>query len=215
MDARIWFVGLWLLMAGSAVAIGGQEPDYRTAAAASCPQDAVDAHVREQLASYGPLSNDREYFGFIFLFEGEIGSAITRGHYCRNLDSCAVNTALAAPRIPKGAKVLGEWHTHPRLSSAATLSADDVRGAQNNRHIRCYAAYYSQPDGDIYAWNPFQTSVPTAMSSLVLIGNYWRTARDHTHPDSNLIAMRLPADQPPGEQDEHEKEPDVRNADLR
>ena len=70
--------------------------------------------------------------------------------------------------------MLGEWHSHPQSSKAGLLSADDVRGARNNRHIRCYAAYYSQPDGDIYAWNPFQTSVPTAMFSRAFIGNYLR-----------------------------------------
>jgi len=174
MDARVWFFGVSLLALGTHVARGAQTPDYRVAAAAACPQDIVDAHVREQFAVYGPLSRDREYFGFIFAFEGAIGSAVIQGRTCFKSDSCSIDTAKAAPLIPKGAKVLGEWHTHPQSIKALGLSPDDVRGARNNRHIRCYAAYYSQPDGDIYAWNPFQSSVPTAMFSRVLIGSYRR-----------------------------------------
>jgi hypothetical protein len=128
---------LWTLVTAAAAE---ETHAYRIAAKAECPLDAVDAHVREQIAKYGPLSSDREYFGFIFIVKGEIGSAITRGRLCYSHTSCAVDTALAAPRIPKGAKVLGEWHTHPKLSSAL-LSDDDVRGAQNNRRIRCYARH--------------------------------------------------------------------------
>ena len=142
MDARLWFVSASLLVLATADVRGGQDPDYRKAAAVECPQDAVDAHVREQIASYGPRSKDREYFGFIFFFEGAIGSAVIEGRSCPNSNSCSIDTAKAAPLIPKGAKVLGEWHTHPQLGKATNLSAEDVRGAQNNRHIRCYAAYY-------------------------------------------------------------------------
>jgi hypothetical protein len=94
-----------------------------------------------------------------------------RGNTCRNLEHCTLNTALAARMIPAGAKVLGEWHTHPH-QGASGLSKDDVRGAWNNRHIRCYAAYYARPNGDILAWDPQETSVPTAMDSRVLVGNY-------------------------------------------
>lgn len=154
-------------------ATGAQEScGYRNMAARECPQDAIDGHVREQFAKYGPLSRDREYFGFVYLFRGEIGSAVARGRLCGNDRECAIDTSLAAPLIPKGAKVLGEWHTHPQRSSAMTLSPDDVRGAYSNRHIRCYAAYYSQPDGDIYAWNPRQSLVPNAMASRTYLGNY-------------------------------------------
>jgi hypothetical protein len=198
---------LWTLVTAAAAE---ETHAYRIAAKAECPLDAVDAHVREQIAKYGPLSSDREYFGFIFIVKGEIGSAITRGRLCYSHTSCAVDTALAAPRIPKGAKVLGEWHTHPKLSSAL-LSDDDVRGAQNNRRIRCYAPYFSQPDGDIYAWDAFQTSVPTAMSSLVLIGNFLRAAAD----DTRMATTRLPIDNTPRKGDEREDELSVDSADLR
>jgi hypothetical protein len=172
MDARVWFMGSAFLCLGALNVRANDAPDYRSTAAANCPQDGVDSHVREQFALYGPRSVDHEYFGIIFVLDGELKSAVVRGGRCGKSESCSVDTAKAAPLIPRGAKVLGEWHTHPHLSKARLLSADDVRGARNNRHIRCYAAYYSQPDGDIYAWNPFQTSVPTAMKSIVLIGNY-------------------------------------------
>jgi hypothetical protein len=143
---------------------------YRAETDGDCMREAVDAHVRIQLAKYGPLSRIREYFGFIYLFKGEIASAITRGGSCKN--SCGVDTAAAAAQIPPGARPLGEWHTHPHESLAESLSAEDVRGAYNNHHIRCYAAYYSQPDGDIYAWDPQRSLVSQAMSSRYLIGNY-------------------------------------------
>ena len=150
---------------------GAQDvPGYRAVLARDCLLDAVDAHVIVQFAKFGPLSKIREHFGFIFLFNGEIGSAITRGGSCKN--SCGVDTAAAAARKPSGAKPLGEWHTHPHESRAGTLSVEDVRGAYNNRGIRCYTAYYSQPDGDIYAWDSQQSLVPDAMSSRFYLGNY-------------------------------------------
>jgi hypothetical protein len=193
MDIRRSIVGLSLLVFSALNTHAGEVTDYRAQAADECPQSEVDAHVREQLATYGPRSKDREYFGFIFVAGGEIGSAVIEGRRCPDPNECSIDTAEAAPLIPKGAKVLGEWHTHPRQSGARTLSIDDVRGARNNRHIRCYAAYYSQPAGDIYAWNPFQTSVPTATASLVLIGSYRRESAAETHfagsvdPDSAAI----------------------------
>jgi len=147
---------------------------FANVADAGCPQDMVDAHVREQFAIYGPRSKTHEYFGYIFLYEGAVGSAVARGWSCSKSNSCSTDTARAASLVPKGAKVLGEWHTHPESSKAGFLSAEDVRGARNNSHIRCYAAYYSQPDGDIYAWSPLQATIHTAMASRVLIGNYRR-----------------------------------------
>ena len=150
---------------------------YRTEAAPDCLREAVDAHVVEQISRYGPLSRNREYFGFVFVFHGQLGSAVTRGHRCWNEKECSIDTRLAAPLIPKGAKVLGEWHTHPRDSGAETLSPDDMQGAYDNRHIRCYAAYYSQPKGNIYAWDSQRAMVPEAMASLVFIGNYVLAAR--------------------------------------
>ena len=163
-----WVVCVLLVFA---TATKAQEASgYRAESARDCLRDAIDAHVRAQFAKYGPLSKDREYFGFIFRFRGEIGSAVTRGGSCKN--SCGVNTAAAAAQMPSGARPLGEWHTHPRQSRAGTLSTEDVRGAYNNRRIRCYAAYYSQPDGDIYAWDPQQSLVPDAMASRFYLGNY-------------------------------------------
>ena len=164
---------------------------YRIEAATDCPQDMVDAHVRQQFALYGPRSKVGEYFGFVFFFEGSINSAIVKGRSCPTSNLCSIDTAKAAPLIPKGAKVLGEWHTHTQKGGARTLSAEDVRGAQNNRHIRCYAAYYSQPDGDIYAWDPVQTSVPTAMASRFLIGTYRQSA------DADSVAI-IAAHETPG-----------------
>ena len=154
----------------SMVAEAQEVPGYRREAAHDCLLAAIDAHAIAQFAKYGPLSKVREYFGFIYLYKGEIASAVTRGSSCKN--SCGVNTAAAAAQIPSGAEPLGEWHTHPHESRAGTLSTEDVRGAYNNRRIRCYAAYYSQPDGDIYAWDPQQSLVPDAMTSRVHIGNY-------------------------------------------
>ena len=68
--------------------------------------------------------------------------------------------------------MLGEWHTHPLVDGSRNLSVQDVRGAFHNRHIRCYTAFYSAPNGDIYRWDVSQTSVPTAMNTREYLGNH-------------------------------------------
>jgi proteasome lid subunit RPN8/RPN11 len=138
---------------------------------ADCRRDDVDLHVREQILIYGPLSSKHEYFGFVYRDQGRIASAVVRGSVCVNEHSCGVHTGKAAKQIPRGSRVLGEWHTHPHQGSSI-LSSEDVRGAHNNRHIGCYTAYYALPNGKIYKWNPQKDSVPTAMASRVLIGDY-------------------------------------------
>jgi len=137
-----------------------------------CFADEVEAHVLEQFSIFGPFSTDREYFGFIYRHEGVIASAVSRGGKCRGTQSCGVRTRAAAALIPKGARVLGEWHTHPRAMSAQNLSPEDVRGAYNNRHFHCYRAFYSESDGDIHSWNPHESSVLRAMASTVRLGSY-------------------------------------------
>jgi len=139
-------------------------------AADDCPREEVNEHVRQQFALYGPLSDGREYFGFVYRLDGEIKSAVSRSGRCTR-GNCLTDTAAAAALIPRGAKILGEWHSHPHDGSAA-LSAEDVRGAKNNAHIRCYSAYYSKPDGEILSWEPGSTSVPVAMASRVSIGHF-------------------------------------------
>jgi hypothetical protein len=138
---------------------------------AECLREQVDAHVRDQIRLYGPQSVRREYFAFVYVYQGAIASAVVRSSQCVNSGRCSVQTAASAQLIPKGAHVLGEWHTHPHGGSG-TLSMEDVRGAYNNRHLRCYAPYYAKPNGEILTWDPHKTSVPTAMASRVLIGNY-------------------------------------------
>jgi len=135
-----------------------------------CSNQQVEAHVREQFALYGPRSAHHEYFGFIYVHEGVIGSAVTQSRTCK-AEKCVVDSARALQLIPKSATVLGEWHTHPHGGSAS-LSKEDVRGAYSNRHISCYVAFYSTPAGEIYAWNPHRMSVPIAMASRAPVGNY-------------------------------------------
>jgi hypothetical protein len=137
-----------------------------------CFADEVEVHVLEQFGSYGPLSTDREYFGFVFRLNGVIASAIARGRSCKWTQACAVNTGAAASLIPKGAKVLGEWHTHPHATGSQTLSPEDVRGANRNLRIRCYRAFFSMSNGEIHSWNPAATLVPAAMASSIRLGNY-------------------------------------------
>jgi proteasome lid subunit RPN8/RPN11 len=160
---RAWFAA-WL-SAFSAVAVSND-------ALPGCMSSAVDAHVRQQFDIYGPLSIEREYFGLIYRSASGIDSAVTRSAKCRG-ENCLVNVAAAARAMPKGVSVVGEWHTHPR-SGSRRLSEYDVRGAYLNRHLACYAAYYSQPDGEIVAWNPRENSVLGAMASRVRLGNYQR-----------------------------------------
>jgi hypothetical protein len=138
------------------VALGlvATHPSYCNAADSpdSCPRVAVDAHVLQQFQHYGPLSVKHEYFGFVYRYQGVIASAVVRSQECTAVDRCTLDTADAARLIPAGAKVLGEWHTHPHGGSTE-LSREDVRGAYNNRHIRCYLAYYGKPNGVVQAWD--------------------------------------------------------------
>ena len=138
--------------------------------ASECLRKPIEAHVLEQFAIYGPRSVKHEYFGFIYMHDGIIGSAVVRSRACRGA-KCVVDSTEALRSIPKGATVLGEWHTHPHGGSPS-LSREDVRGAYNNRHIGCYSAFYSTPAGAIYAWNPTRMSVPVAMASRAPVGNY-------------------------------------------
>ena len=140
-----------------------------------CPRSEVETHVLEQFNIYGPLSKDREYFGFVYRSDGVIGSAVTRGSVCRKMQPCEVKSHRAASQIPPGAKVLGEWHTHPRATGSLQLSAADVRGANANRHIRCYRAFFSTANGEILSWDPGSAVVATAMANTVRLGNYRRS----------------------------------------
>ena len=153
----------WILLAVSLSARAGD------ATPAACFEDEVLLHVRAQFAIYGPRSSHYEYFGFIYRKDGRVDSAVTHDFGCRGQMKCVVNTAFALARVPKGAKVLGEWHTHPHHGSRS-LSKDDVRGAYSNRHISCYRAFYSTPSGEIYQWSVDLTSVPMAMASRVRVG---------------------------------------------
>jgi hypothetical protein len=128
--------------------------------------------VQEQFRIYGPKSQKHEFFGFIYRVDGELASAVVRGNECRGPDGCTIDTTPAAKRIPRGAKVLGEWHTHAHLNGSNMLSILDVRGAFHNAHIRCYSAYYAGPRGEMYGWDPESTSVPVAMARRTILGNY-------------------------------------------
>jgi hypothetical protein len=164
--------GAFVLVMFSASIEAQDMPCSRIEPARDCFREAVHAHVRTQFGLYGPLSKDREYFGFVYVLHGKIESAVAKGRRCRHHLECPIDTSLAVPFIPVGAKVLGEWHTHPQESAAEALSPEDVRGAHKNHRIRCYAAFYSEPDGDIYAWDAAQSMVPDAMASRSLVGNY-------------------------------------------
>ena len=131
-EPGIWrWCGLVCVLLAIATATEANDAShYRIEAATDCPQDMVDAHVRQQFALYGPRSKVGEYFGFVFFFEGSIDSAVVKGRDCPTSNLCSIDTAKAASLIPKGAKVLGEWHTHPQNGGAGILSAEDVRGAR-------------------------------------------------------------------------------------
>jgi hypothetical protein len=163
---------------------GGSPPTSQT----TCTRESLLEHVVGQFRLYGPQSTRNEHFGFIYRDAGILRSAVVKSSECR-ADKCTLDSAVAARQIPKGAKVLGEWHTHPRETGSRSLSIEDVRGALNNSGIRCYAAFYSVPDGRIYEWKPASTSVPTAMASRVLIGNYAEDPQD-----AAIIAAQKPGE---------------------
>lgn len=167
--ARARFLALCALLAGAYGARASE--DVTSTTKSGCDRPGVLEHTLGQFRHYGPRSDDHEYFGFIYRQDGEIASAVTRGTRCHGTDGCVTNTRFAAQRVPKGSKVLGEWHTHPRIGTRQ-LSMEDVSGANGNSRIRCYTAYYSAPDGEIYAWDPRSTSVPAAMNSRSLVGQY-------------------------------------------
>jgi hypothetical protein len=171
-----------ILLAASLTVQAGELPPE------PCFEGEVLHHVRVQFASYGPRSKQNEFFGFIYRKDGRVEGAVTYGRECRGQSDCTVNPAFALARVPKGAKVLGEWHTHPHIGTRE-LSAADVRGAHANRHIRCYAAFYSSPDGAIYRWSTNATSVPTAMESRTQVGNYRKDPpADAAPPSAAIIA---------------------------
>ena len=128
-----------------------------------CPRALVVQHVREQAARYSPLSVQREFFGFIYLRDGVVRSALAEGRSCPNPSSCGLNTRAAAKQVPRGVKILGEWHTHPKGGSSQ-LSREDVRGAYDNRRIRCYVPFYVT-NGKVYAWDATRNTVNGAMVS--------------------------------------------------
>jgi hypothetical protein len=146
-----------------------------------CPRVEIGSHVRQQFETYGPLSVEHEYFGFIYRKDGVVESEVVRSNKCSVTGACTIDTRIAAKRLPARAKVLGEWHTHAHNGSRS-LSKLDVRGAYNNRRIACYTAYFASPTGDIYQWDPNETSVPTAMNSRRLVGSY------REQPTAGLLA---------------------------
>jgi hypothetical protein len=169
---------LSLAVALLAVAVHGKADSL----VSKCLEKEVEAHVLQQFAIYGPQSVSHEYFGFIYLRDGIIGSAVARSPKCAHGVKCVVDSNDAIRRVPRPARVLGEWHTHPHEGSGS-LSKDDVRGAYSNRHISCYLAFYSTASGEIHAWDAHQISIPVAMASRTRLGNYRApaaSASDHS-----------------------------------
>ena len=123
-----------LLLGGASDAVVADDLDGNPNQS-GCFQEQVEAHVREQFGIYGPQSATREYFGFIYWHNGTIESAVTRSRECETSGKCIVDSSEAGALIPRGSKVLGEWHTHPHIEGSSSLSREDVRGAYSNRHI--------------------------------------------------------------------------------
>ncbi len=170
-----WCYSLRFVVVGLC-AIAHAEGENDSAADLTCRRAEVLAHVEAQIRVYGPLSLKREYFGFIYHDGQSVKSSVVKGSLCDTSLTCSVNSRGAAEGLPRGAKVLGEWHTHPGGDSSNGLSAGDVRGAWNNRKIRCYTAFYAASNGKFYSWNPASTSVAVAMRSRVLLGDYRKPA---------------------------------------
>lgn len=168
-----------ILILACAAATAADDSEQRHVAPNTCATAALHEHVREQFAEFAPQSTHREYFGLIYLFDGRLASAVVRGKECRRSDRCVIDITSAARSIPRGARLLGEWHTHPRMGSHE-LSADDVRGARRFRRIPCYQAFYSTPLGEMYSWDVAQTSVPAAMATRVHLGKL---------PDPAMVAF--------------------------
>jgi len=190
--ARARYLVVIALSLAGRLALGGE--DLPAAPVTGCDRDAVFAHVQEQFRIYGPKSEKHEFFGFIYRVDGELASAVVRGNQCRGADGCTVDPTPAAKRIPRNAKVLGEWHTHTHSTGSRMLSIQDVRGANNNRHIRCYNAFYAGPDGETYSWDPSSTSVATAMATRTSLGRY--RLDEQPEPPLHLAAAKEPSTEP-------------------
>ena len=103
--------------------------------AAECFAKEVETHVTQQFRIYGPQSANHEYFAFIYRHKGTIGSAVTRSGQCSRSGKCVVQSAAASMLIPRGAKVLGEWHTHfHTLRVPRTCPRKMSAGAQQPSH---------------------------------------------------------------------------------
>src|SRR5262249_27865779 len=163
---KSWFLATLFMGGTAAHAIAPMD-----APVDACESASVRRHVIEQFREFGPRSKDHEYFAFVYRHAGVLSSAVIRSSRCRGYH-CTIDTAKSLASIPRGGDVVGEWHTHPHVNGSGMLSADDVRGAYRNRHLPCYSAYYSRPDGAIFTWNPRWVSVPTALASRVMVGNY-------------------------------------------
>lgn len=165
---------LWTLLAGAGLFAHADE------ALPPSAREQVDAHVREQFQVFGPLSEQHEFFGYVYWLDGVLESAVIRSRKCWSPRVCGLDTAEAARLIPGQARVLAEWHTHPHDGSSQ-LSSDDVTGAYINRRIPGYTPYFSMPNGEIYAWDPRQARVSAAMASARLLGSY----RSAQHAESS------------------------------
>ena len=178
----LWRFSLRFVVAGLC-ATAHAEGEQETTSDLACWRAEVLAHVREQIRLYGPLSRKREYFGFIYRDGQSVKSSVVRGSVCDTSLACSVHSRGAAEGLPRGVKVLGEWHTHPSGDGSNGLSAGDVRGAWNNRKVRCYTAFYAASNGKFYSWDPASTSVAVAMRSRVLLGDYREPANDRVARD--------------------------------
>lgn len=138
-------------------------------------QEQVDAFALEQFHIYGPQSARFEHFAFVYWLDGVLSQSHISAR-CTNSYACTINPARSLNEIPKRAKLLAEWHTHPH-DGARTLSIHDVQGAhaigeQVRKYGRDYRAYYSDPAGHVFRWDTTTRDTLAANRSRVQIGSY-------------------------------------------
>ena len=95
-----------------------------------------------------------------------------RGNECRSDDRCITRIDCAARAIPKGARILGEWHTHPTVTGSRAPATETRASARRQRHIPLL---------------PGSTTARRAAKFSRGMYAYSRTARARRHGDANHL----------------------------
>lgn len=119
----------------------------------SAEEQEIAIFAKETIEKYNPLSieRNREYGGLIYRLDGHLYSTDpVISSPC--LDDCTISFEAVAARVPEGAIVVADWHTHgsSELSHHLRFSNEDFEAfqkfARNPTHV---ASFLGNAKGDI------------------------------------------------------------------